>query len=84
MAWDESRLLDGEPGRLAMIARRRGAEWWVGAINGRAEAATVAVDLSFLGDGDWTLTMIRDGGAPRHLLSESANVRPCKTGICIV
>ena len=58
-----------------MIARRRGAEWWVGAINGRAEAATVAVDLSFLGDGDWTLTMIRDGGAPRHLLSESANVR---------
>jgi len=75
VAWDQSRLLDGEPGRLAMIARRRGAEWWVGAINGRAEPATVAVDLSFLGDGDWTLTMIRDGGAPRHLLSESANVR---------
>ena len=75
VAWDESSLLDGEPGRLAIIARRRGAEWWVGAINGGADAATVAVDLSFLGDGDWTLTMTRDGGAPRHLLSESANVR---------
>ncbi len=62
-------------GRLAMIARRHGAEWWVGAINGLAEAATGALDLSFLGDGEWTLTMIRDGGAPRQLLSESATVR---------
>jgi len=74
-AWDESRLLDGEPGRLALIARRRGSEWWVGAINGLGDAATVALDLSFLGEGEWTLTMIRDGGAPRQLLSESATVR---------
>ncbi|MBK5299148.1 MAG: glycoside hydrolase family 97 C-terminal domain-containing protein, partial [Vicinamibacteria bacterium] len=74
VAWDDSRLLDGEPGRLAIIARRRGTQWWVGAINGQAEAATVALDLSFLGEGEWTLTMIRDGGAPRHLLSESATV----------
>ncbi len=74
VAWDESRLLDGEPGRLAMIARRCGTQWWVGAINGQAEAATAALDLSFLGEGEWTLTMVRDGGAPRHLLSESATV----------
>ena len=75
VAWDESRLLDGEPGRLAIIARRRGNEWWVGAINGQAEAATAALDLSFLGEGEWALTMVRDGGAPRHLLSESTAVR---------
>ena len=75
VAWDESRLLDGEPGRLAIIARRRGNEWWVGAINGQAEAATAALDLSFLGAGEWTLTMVRDGGAPRQLLSESTTVR---------
>ena len=75
VAWDESRLLDGEPGRLAMVARRHGAEWWVGAINGLGEPVTAAVDLSFLGDGEWTLTMIRDGGAPRQPLSESAAVR---------
>lgn len=75
VAWDESRLLAGEPGGLAMVARRKGSEWWVGAINGRSDAATVALDLSFLGDGEWTLTMVRDGGAPRHLLSESATVR---------
>jgi hypothetical protein len=75
VAWDESRLLDGEPGRLAIIARRRGDEWWVGAINGQAEPATAALALSFLGEGEWTLTIVRDGGAPRQLLSESATVR---------
>ena len=75
VTWDESRLLDGEPGRLAMVARRHGAEWWVGAISGLGEPVTAAVDLSFLGDGEWTLTMIRDGGAPRQTLSESAAVR---------
>ena len=76
VAWDESRLLDGEPGRLAVVARRHGNQWWVGAINGRGEAVTSAIDLSFLGEGEWTLTMARDGGAPRHLQTESATVRP--------
>ena len=76
VAWDESILLDGEPGRLAVVARRRGREWWVGAINGLGEAQSAAIDLSFLAKGEWQLTMVRDGGAPRHLLSEAATVRP--------
>jgi hypothetical protein len=75
VAWDDSRLLDGRPGRLAMVARRRGAEWWVAAVNGQPEAATAAVDLSFLGEGTWTLTMTRDGGAPGRIQSETADVR---------
>ena len=78
-AWDESRLLDGEPGRLAVVARRRGEEWWVGAISGVADATTAAINLSFLGEGEWTLTMVRDGGAPRDLLPESATVRSVDT-----
>lgn len=75
VAWDESRLLDGAPGRLAVVARRDGRTWWVGAVSGASEAATVALDLSFLGSGEWALTMARDGGAPRHVLSEAATVR---------
>jgi hypothetical protein len=75
VAWDQTRLLEGEPGRIATIARRRGRQWWVACVNGRAEPATAALDLSFLGDGEWTLTMVRDGGAPRHVLPETATVR---------
>jgi hypothetical protein len=35
--WDETRLIDGYPGRLAVLARRKGARWYVGAINGSNE-----------------------------------------------
>ena len=75
-AWDETRLLAGEPGRLAVIARRHETTWWVGAISGVDEPSTTSIDLSFLGRGEWDLTMVRDGGAPRHLVSEAAVVRP--------
>ena len=30
--WDETRVLQGELGRRAVVARRKGAEWFVGAI----------------------------------------------------
>jgi hypothetical protein len=75
-AWDETRLLDGAPGRLAVIGRRYEKTWWVGAISGVDEVSTTSIDLSFLGRGEWDLTMVRDGGAPRHLVSEAAVVRP--------
>lgn len=76
VAWDETLLLDGEPGRLAVIARRHGQTWWVGAISGVDEPSTALIALSFLEKGEWELTMVRDGGAPRHLVSEAARVRP--------
>ncbi len=30
--WDETRVLAGSIGEYAVVARRRGAEWWIGAI----------------------------------------------------
>jgi hypothetical protein len=75
VAWDESRLLEGDPGRLALIARRRGGEWWVGAISGTGEIQTVGVDLTFLGEGLYEGLIIRDGGASRHVLTEAAELR---------
>jgi len=35
-AWDETRVLWGEVGHGVVIARRKGAEWWLGAITVRA------------------------------------------------
>lgn len=49
--WDESRLLDGYPGKLAVIARRRGRAWFVGAISAQPKPQTVEVSLDFLDEG---------------------------------
>ena len=50
VAWDDTRLLDGEPGSHATLARRAGDEWWIASLHaGPATERTVA--LGFLAPG---------------------------------
>src|SRR5262245_53768153 len=44
-AWDETRVLGGEPGQTLVIARRGGGVWWVAGINGADTPATARVSL---------------------------------------
>ncbi len=60
-AWDETRFVDGYPGRSAILARRRGDTWYVAGINGQNDPQTFSVDLSVLGRGHWTGDQITDG-----------------------
>ena len=41
--WDETRLIDGYPGRSIVLARRSGDCWWVAAINASEEPLTLDV-----------------------------------------
>jgi hypothetical protein len=69
-AWDETRLLDGYPGQFAVLARRKGDRWWVGAINGSPEPRSLVLDLSFISGA---MTMLGDrNGQPMSLRLEQA------------
>lgn len=46
--WDETRLIDGYPGKLCVLARRKGTRWYVAAINGEMAAKEVDVILPML------------------------------------
>ncbi|MEU0882616.1 glycoside hydrolase family 97 catalytic domain-containing protein [Lentzea sp. NPDC005914] len=70
--WDETKLLAGDPGTLAVIARRNGPEWYVGA-NVAGDARTLDVPLSFLGGGQWTAEIYADG-ADRKLAFSTRTV----------
>ena len=57
--WDETRFVDGYPGRYVVLARRHGDRWYVSGVNAEKEAKTITLDLSrFLAKGDivetWT------------------------------
>lgn len=39
--WDETRFIEGYPGKWIVIARRKGNDWYVAGINGSAEERTV-------------------------------------------
>jgi len=59
-SWDETRVLDGVPPNYIAIARRRGREWFVGAITD-GEARTLALPLGFLGSGEYDAEIFADG-----------------------
>ena len=58
--WDNSLALNGEITRYLTIARQKGNEWYIGAINNWEQRA-VELDLSFLGTGDFQAELFRDG-----------------------
>lgn len=74
--WDESHVVAGAPGELAVLARRAGTTWYVSGINGLKSPRTVSVPLSFLGDGAFDALVIADGAKP----DEFAPARSTVTG----
>lgn len=57
--WDDVRLLGGEPGRWAVIARRSGTRWYVAGINADSTARPLALPLRDVPGAGGTL--IADG-----------------------
>ena len=46
--WDETRYVDGYPGKFSVLARRNGDTWYVAGINAESESKKLNLDLSFL------------------------------------
>jgi alpha-glucosidase len=44
--WDETKCLVGEPGQIAVFARRSGPSWFIAGINGTGDVLPVNLDLS--------------------------------------
>jgi alpha-glucosidase len=60
VTWDETRVLAAAVADYVLVARRRGEEWYAGAMTDTT-ARELVLDLSFLGDGEWTLDAWADG-----------------------
>ena len=60
--WDETRLLDGYPGKYIVMARRHADRWYVVAMNAEGEPLKLAIDLSVLnGFPVKEFTLLSDG-----------------------
>jgi alpha-glucosidase len=61
--WDETRVLGiSDIGRVAAFARRKGTTWFLAMVNGDANNPLTEnnIDLSFLGTGAYSATMLGD------------------------
>lgn len=81
-SWDETRVLEGSIGESIVVARRRGREWFVGAMTNE-RPRTIKVSLSFLGRGAYTLDAFADGpdasDEPKQLSVTTTRVRAGET-----
>ena len=57
--WDETRGVAGAIGKFAAVARRKGREWWLGAIT-NWERRELELSTKFLGEGEWKVDAFED------------------------
>ena len=57
--WDESQNIEGEIGEYFSMIRRKGEDWYYGAIN-NATPKTLTLPLTFLGQGKYEATIYAD------------------------
>lgn len=48
-AWDDTKLIGGYPGDYAVIARRKGSNWWIAGINGNDTVREIPLDFNKTG-----------------------------------
>jgi len=44
--WDETRFIDGYPGRYVVMARRHANQWYIAALNAQKEPLTLSLDIN--------------------------------------
>jgi len=81
-AWDETRGIAGRPGEYAVVARRRGQEWFVGGIT-NGNAREIELPLDFLPAGSFAAQIYGDvPGAPKSTTVAAQRVtRASKLGV---
>jgi alpha-glucosidase len=58
--WDESRVLDAKIGEYVVVARRKGTDWYLGAMTNWSPR-DLEIDLSFLPSGNLRMEHYQDG-----------------------
>ncbi|MES3020230.1 MAG: glycoside hydrolase family 97 protein [Pseudomonadota bacterium] len=72
--WDETRVLQGDIGQFIVTARRKGGDWYLGAM-GNEQARELRVPLDFLGAGGYEARSWQDGAAMNTLVTGSSRAR---------
>jgi alpha-glucosidase len=76
-SFEETRMIGGQPGEHAVIARRLGKDWYLGAITNWSPRQ-VEIPLTFLGPGQFTAEVYADAPdaatAPKHVTIDKRNV----------
>jgi len=61
-AWDDTKFIDGYPGKDVILARRKNDKWYLGGINAGMQEKKKTITFKFLAEGvKYKMTLIADG-----------------------
>ena len=72
--WDDTKALDGKIAEYALVARRSGADWYIGAMTNWT-ARDLDIDFSFLPEGSFRMDAYQDGVNADRFASDYKLVR---------
>lgn len=76
-SWDETRVVTGKVGEYVTLARKKGADWYLGGIT-NWDSREVSILLEFLGPGEYTAEIYSDAPDadvnPKHTTIEQRRV----------
>ncbi|HRH40912.1 MAG TPA: glycoside hydrolase family 97 protein [Pyrinomonadaceae bacterium] len=72
--WDETIAIDGKVGEYLVMARQKGADWYLGAMTNWTPRE-LTIDLSFLGNGNYEANIIQDGMNANRFASDFKKVK---------
>lgn len=70
-AWDDTKLIDGYPGKDVIMARRKNDAWYMGGINAELREKQKNIKLDFLADKvKYKFTLIADGAHDKEFSTQ--------------
>jgi alpha-glucosidase len=66
VVWDDTRFLQGAPGKEIVLARRKGNTWYVAGINGTRNATAFKLELPFIAENT-NVSAFEDGANARDI-----------------
>lgn len=72
--WDDTKFIDGYPGKYIVLARRSGSDWFIGAICGANTQKSLYIDLSFVDDLKYAMDSYKDGDRIDSIICEKSSV----------
>lgn len=74
VAWDDTRFIEGFPGKYIVLARRKGTTWYLAGINGTDSHGKLCISLDFLQDTDYQMVLFSDGKENSQIRSQHKQV----------
>ena len=76
--WDETKVINGDPSKYVTIARRQGADWFLGSMT-NWDSRDLDIPLDFLGQGEFDAQIFADGAdadtVPTHVIISRKQVK---------